>query len=120
MNNQIMVERHVSYEKRTDHINGYDICVNDCSKLEICILSKNSFGTLNGWFDSQCKYLPNNLKYVQEKYSESNNKLYVIMSFRNHTKSQDKRISNNATLVQIFLDAKLLTLCFLIIVLNIF
>lgn len=108
-NNQIIVEHHISYEKRTDYIKGREICENDCSKLELCIISKNSYGTLNGWFDSQCKNLPNNLKNIQEKYSKFNDRMYVIMSLKNQINIQDMHISTKATSVHIFLDAKLFT-----------
>lgn len=81
-NNQILVEHHVSYEYRTDHIGGTEICQEDCEHLELCVLSKDSHGSINGWFDTQCLFLPNDLKYVREKYAGRNDQIYVVYSKR--------------------------------------
>lgn len=78
---KILIEHHVSYEVRRDNINESDICNDDCDNLEICILSKDSFGSINGWFDSQCKYVPN-LSSVRKKFNNKKKQPVVIYSQR--------------------------------------
>lgn len=72
----------MSYEVRNDYISGQDICKEECNNLEICILSKNSFGLINGWFDSQCKYLPNNFESIKSKYTKKKDQSLVLYSQR--------------------------------------
>lgn len=77
---KILIEHHVSYEVRKDYINENEICTNDCNNIEICILSKDSFGSINGWFDSQCKYVPN-FNFIRNKFNKQNHP-FVIYSRR--------------------------------------
>lgn len=84
---RILVENHVSYEVRKDFIIGHKICNDACNNLEICVLSKNSFGSINGWFDSQCKHLPNNFESIKKRYSGQKDQTYVIYSQRVQYKS---------------------------------
>lgn len=78
---KILLEHHLSYEYRFDQIIGSDICDgNNCRNLELCVLSKNSHGIINGWFDAQCVYLPNDLPKIMRKYSTSNSQIYFIQS----------------------------------------
>lgn len=88
---KILIEHHVSYEVRKDSINENDLCNDDCDNLEICILSKDSFGSINGWFDSQCKYVPN-LNSIKKKFNYKKNQPFVIYS-------QRAQRTNSATLV---------------------
>lgn len=78
---KILLEHHLSYEYRHDQIIGSDICDgSNCRNLELCVLSKNSHGIINGWFDAQCVYLPNELPKIMRKYSPNNSQVYVIHS----------------------------------------
>lgn len=95
--NKILVERHVSYEVRRDSINGDQICDNDCNNLEICILSKNSYGSINGWFDSQCKKLPKNFKTSNRK-----NQPFVIYSQRTKTTNSTSLFLPNLLCIILF------------------
>lgn len=72
----------MSYEVRKYYIDGNEICDDDCNNLEICILSKDSFGSINGWFDSQCKYLPKNFKSIRKKYIGQRDQTFIIYSQR--------------------------------------
>lgn len=80
--NEILVEHHIPYESRIDNIKGADICQKNCQNLELCVMTKNSHGSINEWFDSQCIYLPNNLESIQDKYTTHNDRIYVIHSMR--------------------------------------
>lgn len=78
---KILLEHHLSYEYRVDQIIGSDICDgNNCRNLELCVLSKNSHGIINGWFDAQCVYLPNDLPKIMRKYTARDSQVYVIHS----------------------------------------
>lgn len=78
---KILLEHHLSYEYRVDQIIGSDICDgNSCRNLELCVLSKNSHGIINGWFDAQCVYLPNDLPKIMRKYTVRDSQVYVIHS----------------------------------------
>lgn len=78
---KILLEHHLSYEYRFDQIIGSDICDGDnCRNLELCVLSKNSHGVINGWFDAQCVYLPNDLPKIMRKYTARNSQVFVIHS----------------------------------------
>lgn len=69
----------MSYEVRKEYISEHEICNDECDNLEICILSKDSFGSINGWFDSQCKYLPNNFESIKKRHIDQT---FVIYSQR--------------------------------------
>lgn len=88
--NRILVEHHVSYEYRSDHIEGSEICREDCEHLELCVLSKDSHGSINGWFDTQCLFLPNDIKYIREKYTTRNDQIYAIYSKRKLARTKAK------------------------------
>lgn len=81
-NNQIIVEHHIPYDHRSDYIKGTEICQQNCNHLQLCVLSKNSHGSINRWFDNQCIDLPNNFEYIQGKYVPQNEQIYVIYSIR--------------------------------------
>lgn len=85
--NEILVEHHVPYESRIDNIVGSNICQQNCQNLELCIISKNSAGSVNGWFDSQCINLPDDFKSIQEEYTIYNDRIYVIQSLRKKTRA---------------------------------
>lgn len=85
-NSKILVEHHLSYELRNDYISGYEICNTECNNLELCILTKNSNGSINGWFDSQCSFLPNNFEFIRKKYSD-HRQTFIIYSQRLQAKS---------------------------------
>lgn len=104
--NQILVEHHVGYEKRTDRICGHAICDTECSNLELCVLTKNSYGTINGWSDFQCKYLPNNFENIREIYNDRNDKIYVIHSFRKKILGKSIPSTNDAYLYRSFFNMK--------------
>lgn len=80
--NQILVEHHIPYDHRSDKIPGYEICQGRCTSLELCVLSKNSHGSINRWFDTQCMHLPNNLEHIFNEYTFNNNQIYRIHSIR--------------------------------------
>lgn len=78
---KILVEHHHLYDKRIDQIDGQSICDGrSCRNLELCVLSKNSRGTISGWFDSQCVYLPNDFDSVRRRYNERVDQVYYIHS----------------------------------------
>lgn len=85
--NQIVVEHHVPYDRRTDSIAGNEICQGYCKNLELCVLSKNSHGSINRWFDSQCLYLPNDLEQIRGIYTQNSNQIYYIHSVRKHIRN---------------------------------
>ncbi|XP_031640244.1 protein artichoke [Contarinia nasturtii] len=87
--NQIIVEHHLPYDRRMDFIPGNEICQMKCEHLELCILAKDSQGSINSWFDTQCTLLPNNFEYILEKYSVDSDKVYVIQTTRKNVKTQD-------------------------------
>lgn len=93
----------MAYDVRKYYINGNEICDDDCNNLEICILSKDSLGSINGWFDSQCKYLPKNFKFIRRKYTDQKDQTFVIYS-------QRKQSTNSASLFSSKLF--ILILCF--------
>lgn len=99
----------MSYEARIDYIKGNEICNEECSNLEICILTKNSFGLINGWFDSQCKYLPSNFDSIRNKYNERRDQSFIIYS---------KRIQMKSSASQIFNDFKYFYFLVLLIITN--
>lgn len=88
LHNRILVEHHLSYEKRNDDIIGSEICNGNCRNLELCVLTKNSHGTINGWFDNQCVYLPSDLERIQNKYDIQSNQIYVIHSLRKQIRAK--------------------------------
>lgn len=87
---KILIEHHLSYEYRADQIIGSDICDgNGCRNLELCVLSKNSHGLFNGWFDAQCVYLPNDLPKIMRKYTRNNGQAYIIHSLVKRIKAKN-------------------------------
>lgn len=98
IHNRILIEHHLSYDKRTDDIIGGDICSGNCMHLELCVLSKSSLNIINGWFDTQCIYLPNDFERIQSKYDENNGQIYVIHSLRKQIRAQSAydRFDNSA------------------------
>lgn len=109
--NQIIMEHHIPYDYRTDSIIWDEICHGNCPNLELCVLSKNSHGLINRWFDTQCIYLPNDLLQIREKYTYNNNQKYVIYSAR--TQSIDKinwGSSNSASFFNISRQIQILIL----------
>lgn len=97
--NQIIVEHHIPYDYRSDHINGTEICQVNCQHLELCVLSKNSHGSINRWYDKQCINLPNNIEYIQGKYTRSE-QIFVIYSIRSQNMYNNYNVlSNSATSV---------------------
>lgn len=76
------VEHHISYESRIDQIYGHEICRDGtkCGNLELCVLSKDSRGTISGWFDSQCVRLPNNFSTIRKRYAMYNEQVFYIQS----------------------------------------
>lgn len=96
--NEILVEHHVSYEKRWDQFTGNEICQDDCSQLELCVQTKNSFKKLNGWFDSQCVYLPKNFEKIKRKYTVDSSQINIIHSIRRNISaktSNDGALTSN-------------------------
>lgn len=85
---KILLEHHLSYEYRVDQITGSDICDGqNCGNLEMCVLSKNSNGTINGWFDAQCIYLPNDLPKIMRKYTQNNGQVHYVHSVAKRVKA---------------------------------
>lgn len=91
-NNKIIVEHHIPYNHRSDYIKGTEICLENCNQLELCVLSKNSHGSINRWFDNQCMNLPNNFEYIQGKYGPQNEQIYVIYTIRAKNNSTYKNL----------------------------
>lgn len=87
--NEILVEHHIPYENRIDKIEGKNVCQNNCQNLELCVMSKDSRGSINEWFDSQCIYLPDDLKDIQEKYTVNYDRIQVIHSLRKHIRAHN-------------------------------
>lgn len=92
---QITVEHHVSYEYRSDNIPGDELCEENCDSLEICVLSKDSNGSINGWFDTQCSYLPN-LGYAKRRYTSDSEQIFKIYSLRKQIRVKSDLVSNFA------------------------
>lgn len=100
--NRILFEHHLPYDRRMDHIFGSEICEGNCQHLELCVLSKNSQGSINGWFDAQCVYLPPNFEDIRDKYTINFSQIYVIHSVRKQVRAKgvhahDYRLSSDAT-----------------------
>lgn len=86
---KIHLEHHISYDKRYDQIMGSDICdEDDCYDLELCVMSKNSNGVINGWFDSQCVYLPSDFDDIKRKYSSRNHQIYILHSIKKNVRAR--------------------------------
>lgn len=120
-NNEIIVEHHVSYELRSDQITGNEICNKDCTNIELCILSKNSYGAINGWFQTQCTYLPQNFRNIVEKYRYRKDRYYILRPLRlqkqRHNKSnQEKQKGKGTANFEIISKTNLIiTICVLIL-----
>lgn len=93
IHNRILTEYHLSYDKRSIKIMGHDICDGNCNNLELCALSKDSNGTISGWFDSQCIYLPNDFERIRKKYNDRSNSIFVIHSLRKQIRA--KNVANH-------------------------
>lgn len=80
-NSKILIEHHTLYDSRIDQIDGHSICdENGCKNLELCVLTKNGYGIINGWFDSQCVYLPNHFETIIDRYHARNEQILYIHS----------------------------------------
>lgn len=88
IHNRILTEYHLPYDKRSMNIIGDEICDGNCNNLELCALSKNSNGTINGWFDSQCIYLPNDFERIRNKYNDRSSQIFVIHSVRKQIRAK--------------------------------
>lgn len=86
--NAILLERHVPYDSRVVQLPGSEICDGNCELLEMCVMAKNSFGTITEWFDSQCIYLPNDFDRIKKKYNSRYNQMYIIHSIKKNIKAQ--------------------------------
>lgn len=115
---QILLEHQISYEKRYDLIVGHEICDTDCMNLELCILTKDSYGKINGWFDYQCKYLPNNLENLKKKYTDNIEQTYIIQSLDNRIQAKSVQNTNNAVFFETFLDMKRFTAIYIVIMIS--
>lgn len=80
--NQLLVERRMAYDDRTVQIPGAYISDNYDGQLELCVLAKNSDGTIRTWFESQCIYLPENFETIKETYGTQRSQPYLIHSLR--------------------------------------
>lgn len=88
VHNRILTEYHLPYDKRITNIIGDEICDGNCNNLELCALSKDSNGTINGWFDSQCIFLPNDFERIRNKYNDRSSQIFVIHSIRKQIRAK--------------------------------
>lgn len=80
-NSETLVEHHAMYDSRIDQIDGSSICDGSgCRNLELCVLSKSSRGTISGWFDSQCVYLPSDFESIRRRYSARSEQVFYVHS----------------------------------------
>lgn len=86
--NRILLEHHLPYDRRIDDIIGSEICNSNCNNLELCVLSKNSHGSINNWFDAQCVYLPQNFDDIRDRYDIHFGQIYVIHSVRRQVQAK--------------------------------
>lgn len=84
------MEHHLPYDQRKDYIPGNEFCHRNCEDMELCILAKDSHGSISSWFDTQCVLLPKNFEDIQEKYSVHSNQMYIIHSTRQKLRDQKK------------------------------
>lgn len=67
--NNILFERHTSYDTRMVTIATEEIFGNGPQKaVQICVMAKLSTGSIERWFESQCKNLPENFAQSTSKY----------------------------------------------------
>lgn len=88
VHNRILTEYHLPYDKRSVNVIGDEMCDGNCNNLELCALAKDSNGTINEWFDSQCIYLPNDLERIRKKYNDRSTQIYVIHSIRKQIRAK--------------------------------
>lgn len=84
---KVLVEHHLAYDTRVVDIRGDAISSDYQNGLQVCVLAKNSDGTIGSWFDSQCFDLPSDFESVKRKYSQGYHAVYEILSSKKSRKS---------------------------------
>lgn len=78
--NKVLVEHHLAYDTRKIEFKGDEISSDYQGQLQLCVLAKNSEGTIGSWFDSQCFDLPSDFEGIKRKYSAGYYSVYTILS----------------------------------------
>lgn len=88
--NKVLVEHHLAYDTRKIEIKGDDISGDYQGHLQLCVLAKNSEGTIGSWFDSQCFDLPSDFESIKRKYSAGYYSVYTILSSKKNRLNASK------------------------------
>lgn len=86
--NKILAEHHLAYDTRSIDIKGDDISADYENGLQICVLAKNSDGTIGSWFDSQCYNLPTDFESIKRKYAPGYHAVYEILSSKKNRRNK--------------------------------
>lgn len=88
--NKVLVEHHLAYDTRKIEIKGDEISSEYQGQLQLCVLAKNSEGTIGSWFDSQCFDLPSDFENIKRQYSAGYHSVYTILSSKKNRLNASK------------------------------
>lgn len=94
--NKVLVEHHLAYDTRKIEIKGEEISSEYQGYLQLCVLAKNSEGTIGSWFDSQCFDLPSDFESIKRKYSAGYHSAYTILSSKKNRLNASKSRTSKA------------------------